>query len=148
MICHCHADTKTAGVFNCNIMGEYSTFKIIQGEEFVKLYQAKLAETEGGKDEETKTKLSNHKRHFCSECSSCLWAYDDRYPQWIYPFASCIDTPLPKPDEQIHIMTDFKLNHIDIPSGKHIQTYARYPQVGIEEWHKKHGLYGTYRIEK
>ena len=129
-------------------MGEYATFKIVQGKEFVKMYQAKLAETEGGKNEESKTKLSNHKRHFCSECGSCLWAYDDRYPQWIYPFASSIDTPLPKPDEQIHIMTDFKLDHVEIPSGKHIQSFARYPQDGIEEWHKKRGLYGTYTIGK
>jgi hypothetical protein len=104
MICHWHADTKTADAFNCKIMGEYSTFKIIQG--------------------------------------------DDRYPQWIYPFASCIDIPLPKPDEQIHIMTDFKLDHVDIPSGKHIQTYARYAQLAIEEWYKRHGFYGTYMIEK
>jgi hypothetical protein len=48
MICHCLADTKTAGVFNCNIMGEYSTFKIKQGQEFVKIYQAKLSEIESG----------------------------------------------------------------------------------------------------
>jgi len=150
MICHCHADTKTAGVYNCNIMGEYSTFKIQQGQEFVKIYQAKLTETESGKDEKSTTKLSNHKRHFCSECASYLWAYDDRYPQWVYPFASSIDTPLPKPDEYSHIMTDFKLNHVLIPSGKNIRSYPRYPEGdgSIEDWHKKHGLYGTYTTEK
>jgi hypothetical protein len=148
MICHCKADTKTAGVFNCNIMGEYSTFKIKQGQEFVKIYQAKLAETEGGKNEESTTKLSNHKRHFCSECGSYLWAYDDTYPQWIYPFASSIDTPLPKPDEYYHIMTDFKLNHVQVPTGDNIHSYPRYPEGSIAEWHKNHGLYGTYEIKK
>jgi hypothetical protein len=148
MICHCLADTKTAGVFNCNIMGEYSTFKIKQGQEFVKIYQAKLSEIESGKDEKSTTKLSNHKRHFCSECGSYLWAYDDRYEQWVYPFASCIDTPLPKPDDYYHIMTDFKLNHVQIPIGKNIQSYSRYPEGSIEEWHKKHGFYGSYTIEK
>ncbi|CAF2534220.1 unnamed protein product [Rotaria sp. Silwood2] len=148
MICHCHADTKTAGVFNCNIMGEYSTFKLKQGQEFVKIYQVKLSETESGKNESSNTKLSPHKRHFCSECGSYLWAYHDAYPQWIYPFASSIDTPLPKPDQYYHIMTDFKLNHVEIPTGKNIHTYPSYPDGSIEEWHKIHGLYGTYTIEK
>ena len=55
MICHCHADTKTAGVFNCNIMGEYSTFKIKQGQEFVKIYQAKLCDTEREDDDKKST---------------------------------------------------------------------------------------------
>jgi hypothetical protein len=46
-------------------------------------------------------------------------------------------------------MTDFKLNHVEIPTGKNIHSYPRYPDGGsIEEWHKKHGLYGTYTIEK
>lgn len=148
MICHCHADTKTAGVFNCNIMGEYGTFQILQGEEFVKVYQAKMAQTEGGANEKSETKLSNHKRHFCSECASCLWAYDDRYPDQIHPFASAIDTPLPKPDDYCHIMTDFKLNHVEIPQGSNIQRHARYPTLGIAEWHKQHGIYGTYTVEQ
>jgi hypothetical protein len=148
MICHCHADTKTAGVYNCNIMGDYSTLKIRQGEEYVKVYQVKLSDTEGGANEKSSTKLSNHKRHFCSECASYLWAYDDRYPEYVYPFASAIDTPLPKPEEYCHIMTDFKLNHVQIPPGNNIHCYARYPPGSIEEWHKKHGFYGTYAIEK
>ena len=148
MICHCLADTKTTGVNNCNIMGENSTFKLKQGQEFIKIYQVKLSETESGKDETSTTKLSNHKRHFCSECGSYLWAFDDSYPEWIYPFASCIDTPLPKCPEYYHILTDFKLNHVEIPTGNNIRTYSRYPEESIEEWHRKHGLYGTYKIEK
>ena len=127
-------------------MGEYATFQILQGEEFVKVYQAKLANTEGGKEEKSATKLSSHKRHFCQECASYLWAYDEHYPQWIYPFASSIDTPLPKPPEQVHIMTDFKLDHIDVPTGANARAYPRYPEGSIEEWHKKHGLYGTYQL--
>lgn len=58
-------------------------------------------------------------RAFCSECSSMLWVYDEQWKQarwtgqrsslhqftadhpilptqWVYPFASAIDTPLPK----------------------------------------------------
>lgn len=146
MICHCLADTKTAGINNCNIMGEYSTFKINKGAEFVKIYQAKLSNTESGKNETDVQKLSNHKRHFCQECGSYLWAYDDRFDQWIYPFASSIDTPLPKPPEQVHIMIDFKLNHVDVPTGDNIQIFTRYPHESIENWHKKRGLYGTYAI--
>ena len=147
MICHCHADSKTAGVFNCNIMGEYSTFKVNQGEEFVKVYQAVLSKTASGEGKEMTTKLSAHKRHFCRECGSYLWAYNDDYPQWIYPFASCIDTPLPSPTEQVHIMTDFKLNHVQISQGQNVRSYARYPESSIEQWHKERGLYGSYSAE-
>ncbi|CAF0848708.1 unnamed protein product, partial [Didymodactylos carnosus] len=79
LICHCLTDTKTAGVYNCNIMDEKSTFKIQQGKEYVKVYQVKLTNTEkdkGGKDENV---LSKHQRYFCSECGSYLWAYNEDY---------------------------------------------------------------------
>jgi hypothetical protein len=130
-------------------MGEYDTFRIEQGNEFVKIYQARiLSTTENEKSDDTTVTLSNHKRHFCCECGSYLWAYDDRYPQWIYPFASCIDTALPKVDEQVHMMIDFKLDHVDIPTGEHVRVYNRYPELSIEQWHKDRGLYGTYSIER
>lgn len=146
MICHCLADTKTTGVNNCNIMGEYATLVIKTGAEFLKIYQAKLCDTEQEKNETTtSTTLSNHKRYFCTECASYLWAYDDRFAQWVYPFASAIDTPLPKPNEYVHLMTDFKLNHVEIPTGPNIQSYPRYPVGSIENWHKQRGLYGTYQ---
>jgi hypothetical protein len=33
-----------------------------------------------------------------------LWVYDPRWPQWVYPFASAIDTPLPKAPDEVEIM--------------------------------------------
>ena len=129
-------------------MGEYSTFKVKQGEEFVKVYQVALSKTESGTGEEAKTELSRHKRHFCRECGSYLWAHNDEYPQWVYPFASCIDTPLPTPAEQVHIMTDFKLNHVQIPQGENVRSYTRYPEGSIEQWHKERSLYGSSSAEK
>lgn len=40
---------------------------------------------------------------------------------------------------------DFKAPHLHVPESKEkVTTCARYPTVGIAEWHKKHGLYGTY----
>lgn len=62
----------------------------------------------------------------------------------VYPFASCIDTPLPAVPEkdQIHLMVDYKLPHVDIPSGVPKQSrFPEYPNIGIKEWHEKHGLY-------
>lgn len=34
-------------------------------------------------------------RFFCGTCGSMLWGEDNRYPERIYPAASCLDTSIP-----------------------------------------------------
>lgn len=97
-------------------------------------------------------KVSSSKRHFCSECSSMLWLHDDEYKDFIYPFASAIDTPLPtipgyqalsadgvsrggsdepeKP-QMVSIMRDSAPDHVSVPAGcVYFEKYA--PGKGIE----------------
>ncbi|XXQ34045.1 CENP-V/GFA domain-containing protein [Plasmodiophora brassicae] len=131
-ICHCHADTKTAGAMNCNIRAQASSL-VVKGEEHVRVYQA---EYDGVP--------SSHKRHFCQHCASYLWAADELWPEWIYPFASCIDTPLPavRPEDQRHIMTDYKLSHVTIPDDvPPSNRFPEYPVTSLEEWHRERGWY-------
>jgi hypothetical protein len=82
---------------------------------------------------------SGNQRHFCPECGSHLYAYDERWPQWIYPYPSCIDTPLPKPKKYVYICLDSKVSWVDVPKGgEHCQ---RFSDKGIEEWHKAEGCF-------
>jgi len=129
-------------------MGEAKTLKV-QGKEFVKVYRAKLSQIVGhqekSKDPEA---LSTHQRHFCQECGSSLWAFNEKWSDWVYPFASCIDTPLPTVPvaDQKHIMCEFKAPWITVPEGVPEKArYAQYPNTGIAAWHKEHGKYGTWK---
>lgn len=66
-----------------------------------------------------------------------------KYPTSIYPVASAIDTPLPVPAERNHIMMDSKPEWVLVPpksasGGEH--AFDKYPDEGIEEWHKKRQL--------
>ncbi|MDH5352750.1 MAG: GFA family protein, partial [Betaproteobacteria bacterium] len=75
--CYCSICRKTAGGggYAINIMGNSATFK---SKGRTRIYRA----TRGGPQ-----------RHFCPKCGSALWLWDRRWPDWIYPFASAIDTP-------------------------------------------------------
>jgi hypothetical protein len=44
MICHCIADRKTSGFYNCNIMGQMDSLEV-HGEEFIKKYQVRKSRT-------------------------------------------------------------------------------------------------------
>ena len=89
--CYCSICRKTAGGggFAINIEGEAATLDI-SGNEYVSVYQARIADAESGRG-----KQSPGKRHFCSECGSALWVWDPRWPELVHPFASAIDSELP-----------------------------------------------------
>ncbi|KTD61707.1 GFA family protein [Legionella spiritensis] len=134
MRCYCSICRKTAGGggYAINIMGDARTLKV-HGEEYITVYRARLSP----EDPEPGT----GQRHFCKVCGSCLWVFDPEWPQLIHPFASAIDTPLPIPPEQVHIMTDYAAPWCEIPKGEHHSHHTHYPPLSIEEWHKKLGLW-------
>ena len=137
MRCYCSICRKTAGGggYAINIMGQADTLKV-HGMKHVQVYHAIL-----GKNKQGKPKRSTGQRHFCKHCASCLWISDPSWPEWVYPFASAIDTSLPKPPERIHLLLDFAANWCEIPHGKHDLHFAKFPEESIEEWHKRHKLY-------
>ena len=136
--CYCSICRKTAGGggYAINIMGEANTMVVI-GMEHVSMYRAKMA----GESPDSFV-ISEGRRHFCKHCASCLWISDPQWPNLVHPFASAIDTPLPKPPEQIHIMLDYAANWCTIPKSAKDILFSGYPVESIEEWHKRHGLYG------
>ena len=137
MRCYCTICRKTAGGggYAINIMGEAATLKL-RGKSNVRVWQAPLAETEEGGEG-----LSPARRHFCRICASALWLHDPRWSENIYPFASAIDTALPKPPERVHIMLDFAPSWVKVPRGKGEVHFAHYPEESILAWHQRHGLY-------
>jgi hypothetical protein len=136
MRCYCSICRKTqgGGGYAINIMGNTATLKV-RGSQHLAVYRARIAEIDAAR-----RKVSPARRHFCSKCGSALWIFDPRWPQWVYPFASAIDTPLPKPPEQVEIMLDFAAPWCETPTGPNHAHFAAYPDESIEDWHAKRGL--------
>jgi len=145
MRCYRSICRKTAGSggYAINLMGQAQSLKV-QGRGHVSSYQAKM----GVERDSQEGKTSPARRHFCAICGSALWIEDPRWPEWVYPFASAIDTPLPVPPEQVHIMLDFATNWCAIPQGDHDVRFSRYPKESIADWHRRHSLYEEPGKEK
>ena len=138
MQCYCSFCRKTGGSggYGINIMAEAETLTIT-GEDNLLFHHG------NDHDPETDELIENeNKRYFCKHCGSPMWSADPRWAEWIYPFASNIDTALPKPPEILHIMLDFKAPWVTVPEGKGHRHFNRYPDESILDWHKRHGLNG------
>ena len=137
--CYCSICRKTAGGggYAINIMGQAATLNVT-GEINVSVYQA--ANNDRGHYDDNG--LSKARRHFCSSCGSALWVHGTDWPDYIYPFASAIDTPLPVSPENTHLMLDHKAPWVTIRAADHDIHFDRYPDTGIEDWHKQRGLLG------
>ena len=136
MRCYCSICRKTqgGGGYAINIMGEAATLKV-RGAKHVSVYRARVAEPGAARK-----RLSPARRHFCAKCASALWVWDPSWPEWVYPFASAIDTPLPKPRAEVEIMLDFAAPWAEVPHGSRHTHFAGYPKEGIADWHRKRGL--------
>lgn len=120
--CYCSICRKTAGGggYAINIMGKAETFKV------------------KGRTRIYKARPSWGERHFCGKCASALWVWDKRWPQWVYPFASAIDTPLPVPRERQHIFLGSKPNWVEVP--KRGKRFREFPREAIIDWHRSRRL--------
>ena len=128
--CYCSICRKTGGGggYAINIMGEAKSLKVA-GQKFLSVYRVKQNRT-----------LSFAHRHFCSKCGSALWVADPRWPEWVYPFASAIDTALPPPKATQHIMLDSAAPWVEVAKKKGDRYFPGYPDEAIIDWHKQRGL--------
>jgi hypothetical protein len=99
MRCYCSICRKTAGGggYAINLGADAATLKVLKGKRDLRVYRATLRD---GDAEHT----SSGQRHFCGRCGSALWLWDPTWPELVHPHASAIDTPLPKPAENVHLM--------------------------------------------
>lgn len=137
--CYCSICRKLdgGGGYAINIMAQAATLKV-EGEEHITVYRSAL--NDRGRYEADG--LGYSRRSFCRHCGTMLWNRSPLYPDWIYPFASAIDTPLPTAPEHRHTMLDYKASWVEVPEGPTEQHFPRYPDQSIAEWHKARKLYG------
>lgn len=136
--CYCSICRKTAGGggFAINLGARSETLEV-EGGENLRAYNARLYD-EGEPDE---APASEAERNFCGLCGSFLWLYSPGYPELIHPFASAIDTPLPKPPEKVRLMLSYAAPWCDIPESGAERHFPDYPEESLEAWHRHHGLY-------
>ncbi|KAJ2351178.1 hypothetical protein IWW50_007019 [Coemansia erecta] len=137
--CFCSICRKTAGGggYSINIMGMADSLRITKGADTLRSYRA-IKDKTVPKSEQ----VLCQNRYFCPTCASFLYAHCDDYPQWIYPYASAIDTELPVPTQMTSIMLESAPKWADprnIPGrDKGNDLFDEYPTYSLEEWHKDH----------
>ena len=134
-LCYCSICRKTAGGggYAINLGGDAATLTV-DGREHVRIYHAVMRDDDGDAER------SPAERHFCGECGSALWLWDDRWPELIHPFASAIDTPLPAPPERTHLMLGSKAPWVDVRADARDKRFDEYPEESIADWHERLGL--------
>lgn len=132
-LCYCSICRKTAGGggFAINIMGDYATLEI-EGRASIGVFQAEI-------DDGQRCRTSTGQRHFCRDCGSALWLWDESWPELVHPFASAIDTDLPVPSERTHLMLRFKANWVEPDIRPGDRQFDLYPEESIEDWHRSRG---------
>lgn len=135
MRCYCSICRKSAGSggYAINIMADAATLEVT-GRENLGVWQAIVDRGDGPEE-------SPARRHFCARCGSALWLADPRWPAWIYPLAGAIDTPLPAPPQNVHILLDSKASWVDVPAGPKDVHFPAYPELSIEDWHRANDLW-------
>ena len=135
MRCYCSICRKTAGAggYAINLGADFKTLQV-KGKRHLRVYRA-LMDKGGGKTEQ-----STGHRHFCAKCGSALWLWDPTWPDLVHPHASAIDTPLPKPPDNVHLMLASRAPWVE-PEGKRSDPhFDEYPDMSLAEWHERHGL--------
>lgn len=136
MRCYCSICRKTAGGGGYAInLGAATHSMKVTGKRYLGIYRARIRD-EG----ETKDHLSEARRYFCSRCGSALWAWDPRWPDLVHPHASAIDTPLPTPPENVHIMLGSKAPWVRVEGKAEDPHFDEYPSMSLAQWHEEKGL--------
>ena len=137
MLCYCSICRKQqgGGGFAINLGAAYETLNI-RGKRSLGVYRAEIED-----DEHPHCEVSTGERNFCRKCGSALWLYDPTWPELVHPFASAIDSDLPKPPSRVHLMLKYKANWVEPVIGKGDKTFDVYPEESIADWHKRTGMW-------
>ena len=129
MLCYCSICRKTTGALTANVMGKRETLRVT-GEKHLRRHHAVIRRK--GK----RPVRSRGERWFCALCGTHLYVLDDRWPEGVWPNAGAIDTPLPVPPAQVHIMLRYKPAWVPVPGRG--PRFPGYPELSIAEWHERH----------
>ena len=130
MRCYCSICRKTAGAggYAINLGADTHSMKVT-GKRYLGIYRARID-----------SKTSEARRYFCVRCGSALWVWDPRWPELVHPHASAIDTPLPVPPENVHIMLGSKAPWVPVEGRPGDPRFGEYPDLSLKEWHEAKGL--------
>lgn len=120
------------GGYAINLHADQRTLRV-EGETTV--FHAPLDDGEGG------CRISTGERHFCAACASALWVFSPEYPELCHPFASAIDSDLPQAPSLVHMMLRSKASWVAPNIGPDDRCFDEYPDMGLEDWHRAHGLW-------
>lgn len=135
--CYCSICRKQqgGGGYAINLGADATTLEI-EGKDAIGIFRATI------EDDEHKTcEVSSGERNFCTKCGTALWLYDPSWPELVHPFASAIDTDLPKPPSSVHLLLKYKASWVEPQLGPEDLTFELYPKQSIEEWHREKGLW-------
>ena len=79
-------------------------------------------------------------RHYCKRCGTPLWVSDAQWPELVHPFASAIDTELPKASSSVHLLLRDKATWVEPQIGPNDDCFDGYPELSIEDWHKRRAV--------
>jgi hypothetical protein len=129
--CYCSICRKSAGGggYAINIMGDTATLKV-EGRRAIRKWHAPIDGKPGSAE-----------RSFCRQCGTVLWVGDENWPDLLHPFANAIDTPLPKPPANVHLLLRDKADWVELQIGPDDERYDGFPSLSIEEWHKRRNLW-------
>ena len=135
-LCYCSICRKTAGGggYAINLSGIAESLQV-SGHEAIGVYNARIEDPETGE-----VTVSPGERRFCRRCGSALWVWDPRWPELVHPFASAIDTPLPKPPERTHLMLGSRASWVQVRADPEDKQFGQYPDESIARWHERLGL--------
>ncbi|HZR37539.1 MAG TPA: GFA family protein [Nevskia sp.] len=134
-LCYCSICRKTGGAgYAINLSADAATLQVQDHDGSKRIHHARL-------HEDGKTRLSTAERHFCGRCGSHLWLFSPEWPELLHPLASAIDSELPLPPDRVHMMLGSKAGWVRPDIGAKDRRYDEYPELSIEEWHRRHGLW-------
>ncbi|HEV7415766.1 GFA family protein [Tianweitania sediminis] len=135
--CYCSICRKQqgGGGYAINLGADAGTLQI-SGEDKLRVYRATIQD-----DERTSCELSSGERNFCSLCGSALWLFDPSWPDLVHPFASAIDSELPKAPSSVHLLLKYKASWVEPQVSPGDLTFDLYPEQSLEEWHREKGLW-------
>lgn len=137
-LCYCSICRKQqgGGGFAVNLGADTRTLQV-SGEDKIGLYRAGIED-----DEHRTCEVSTGERRFCTACGSARsWLYDPTWPELVHPFASAIDSPLPKPPSRVHLMLKYKAAWVEPCIGEGDATFDLYPEELIADWHRRNGMW-------
>ena len=135
--CYCSICRKQQGGGGYAInLGADARALSVSGEHQLGIYRAEIQD-----DERPACETSSGERRFCTRCGSALWLFDPQWPDLVHPFASAIDSELPRATQRVHLMLKYKADWVEPDIRPNDDVFELYPALSIADWHKRRGLW-------